>query len=246
MFCTSCGADLGTASKFCPACGSGSDHLVRRFGEARFTTKRDTRGLEIVIGAALVFSVIGTLSLMSVLDPSDSFQASSSAESWENLTDLSGLVGLVAGVWWLIWQRRTLIDARDLFAATAPKRSPNWGTFSWIVPIANFWVPQLALRDAMLASRPAGASDAEVQRLRTVHSWWWLTFIGGSIVAGLISTVAVRDEDLSLLRIGLLLSAAAQVSAGVFAIQLLRGISGWQNRRGRELLELARAGATDS
>ncbi len=83
-----------------------------------------------------------------------------------------------------IWQHRAASAGRSL--GIPSHQSPGWGVGAWFVPIANLWVPYLAIRDCLPPTDP--------RRARVLH-WWiallcagWLTL--GAWIASLFSSGA--------------------------------------------------------
>jgi len=82
---------------------------------------------------------------------------------------LNGLLQIPVYVGILIWQFRAAKTARDL--RLWAKHSPALGTWSWIIPIVNFWFPYQAIRDCLPGDDPDRASVA----------WMWVFFIGMTV-----------------------------------------------------------------
>ena len=90
---------------------------------------------------------------------------------------LVSLVSIAAVVLSLIWQHRAASAGRAL--GIPSNQSPAWGVGAWFVPIVNFWLPFLAVRDCLPPGDP--------QRSRVLH--WWLAWLA-SLLVGLAASVA--------------------------------------------------------
>lgn len=97
---------------------------------------------------------------------------------------LSNLVFLLSVISVLVW---TFIANANLHRAgiSGLNYSPGWATFSFLIPIANLFVPYRAMRE--LANRSAGEPEEFAEAdVNEVQAWWspWL----GSIFLGLFVT----------------------------------------------------------
>jgi hypothetical protein len=79
------------------------------------------------------------------------------------------LVQVPAYVGMLIWQFRAAKTARNL--GWPAKHSPALGTWSWIIPVVNYWFPYQAIRDCLA---PGDPNRSLVRRL-------WACFIGMTV-----------------------------------------------------------------
>lgn len=80
---------------------------------------------------------------------------------------------LVTGITWLVWQYRHAKNARAL--GQTDGLGPGWAIGGWFIPVANWVVPQLQVKQAAEASDPTGARKAPP----IVIVWWVLWVIGG-------------------------------------------------------------------
>jgi hypothetical protein len=85
------------------------------------------------------------------------------------LIDLLTIAGFIV---FLVWQHRAASAGRAL--GIPSDESPGWGVGSWFVPVVNFWVPYLAVRDCLPAGDP--------HRARVLR-WWLAVIIGGTLGA---------------------------------------------------------------
>jgi hypothetical protein len=87
------------------------------------------------------------------------------------------LLGLAAEIAWLFWQHRVTqnVWARGI----EMKTSPAWAVGWWFIPVANLWMPAVALYRVYRAS---------VGRMERAGVWfiaaWWTAFVLPIVVAG--------------------------------------------------------------
>lgn len=90
--------------------------------------------------------------------------------------DVGGAAGLyalgtlVTGILWIVWQRRFVRNAAPLGAIG---RSLGWGTWGWLVPLANLYFPQAQLANAARLSDPARARAAGTGAASPLVYLWW-------------------------------------------------------------------------
>lgn len=74
---------------------------------------------------------------------------------------------------------------------TGLRRSPAWATFSFFVPIANLFVPFLAMRE--LANRSAGEPEEFAESTVDDVSSWWSCFVVAVVIGTIIGITMVID-----------------------------------------------------
>lgn len=97
------------------------------------------------------------------------------------LSNLAYFLSIFAVLTWVYMAHANLHRAK----LTGLNYSPGWATFSFLVPIANLFVPYKAMRE--LANRSAGEPEDFVEaEVPEVQAWWspWL----GSIFLGMFVT----------------------------------------------------------
>ena len=102
------------------------------------------------------------------------------------LNALVSLVSIAAVVVALIWQHRAASAGRAL--GIPSKESPAWGVGSWFVPIVNFWIPYLAVRDCLPLE--------DGHRPRVLH--WWLAWLASVFVGLAVSVSALFSSGVAL------------------------------------------------
>jgi hypothetical protein len=86
-------------------------------------------------------------------------------DSFGGLTAVVVLFGLAAVVLDCVWQFRAATAARAM--GLPATQSPGWGVAFWFIPIVNFWMPYLAIRDCLAPGDPN----------RTLILRYWLLFV---------------------------------------------------------------------
>jgi hypothetical protein len=86
----------------------------------------------------------------------------------------------------LIWQHRAASAARALGFPAG--QSPAWGVGAWFVPIVNFWIPYLAVRDCLPPGDP--------HRPRVLR--WWLAWLFASLVGAAAGISALFSSGTAL------------------------------------------------
>jgi hypothetical protein len=152
---------------------------------------------------------------------------------------LAGSVGIAAIVLWLVWQHRSQANLGAL-GASGVKYSPGWAVGWWFVPVANFAMPYLTMRELQKASDPtAGAIDWRARGTRALlWLWWgaWLAYIAlvSAAVTQVVSFPATVNQwatrDVLLIASGVLEAVAAAL-----AILVVRDITDRQEAKHRAL-----------
>jgi Domain of unknown function (DUF4328)/Protein of unknown function (DUF2510) len=96
------------------------------------------------------------------------------------------VIFVAAAILALVWQHRAASAARALGLPAG--QSPAWGVGSWFVPIVNFWIPFLAVRDCLPPGDP--------HRARVLH--WWLTWLFAVVVGGAAGISALFSSGTAL------------------------------------------------
>lgn len=128
---------------------------------------------------------------------------------------LAGLVfpvGIAVGVLFLMWFYRA---ARTGWASGLPaRRSPLLATFSFIIPIVNFWWPYQSAMDMIPADDPTRG---------LVQRWWilWLT----ATLCGLLIFPAQAIYDSTAARIVATIGAVAVILASLAAFAMVGSIT---------------------
>ncbi len=127
-------------------------------------------------------------------------------------------VALLVGVLFLMWFYRA---ARAAWASGLPaRRSPLLATFSFIIPVVNFWWPYQSAMDMIPADDPARG---------LVQRWWilWLT----STLCGLLIFPAQAIFDTTAARIVATVGAVAVILASLAAFAMVGSITALHEAR---------------
>lgn len=148
---------------------------------------------------------------------------------------LMGLTLAGGAVAWSVWQHRAQTNLRAL-GVSGLRFSPGWAVGWWFVPIANYVMPFLTVRELAKASQPgAGALDWKSRPTHPILGFWWGTWIGYTFLRIVGASVAPeRVERVSRLVTQawlLLASDALFVVAGLLAIVIVRSIERYQEAK---------------
>ena len=90
------------------------------------------------------------------------------------------LITLITGIAWIVWQRRFVRNAAP-FAPIAP--SLGWGTWGWLVPFANLYLPPSQLANAARVTDPIRVRSELSGAAPAILYCWWIAFSGSTIVS---------------------------------------------------------------
>ncbi|MET7476007.1 DUF4328 domain-containing protein [Streptomyces sp. NPDC005648] len=152
-------------------------------------------------------------------------------DSYHLVGSAGGLAVVLCAAAFLLWLGRVRDNARVL-SGTKPHFDGLWLYLSWVLPVANFWIPRGIVAEVYRDSAPG-------KRLpRSVNIWWALWLIG--VFGGLgfrpgRSTDVIIElayEDLWIP----LASDAAVVGAAVAGIFVVRAVTAVQLERTKAVL----------
>lgn len=145
------------------------------------------------------------------------------------VTQVSLIVAGVLVLGWLARARRFAFADGD----QQPRITDGLATASWFIPIANLWLPAIAVLDLVRASDPAcrarGGQHGRSSWEPRVWAWWaswlgaWLTFWAASAVLPLARIPL--GFGLLLVLFALFMAAAAALFTGI-----LRRVADWQEQ----------------
>jgi hypothetical protein len=156
------------------------------------------RAASALVGLVGLLSAVGAvlqathLSVLSRFRAGDATRAAVRA-SEGRLTTLEGLAALAllgAGLAWLLWQHRAHANLRAL-GARGLRFTPGWAVGWWFVPLANLFMPYLAVRELWRASVAGARHEGRTSGLLVPA--WWGTWLGGNLLS--VVGVAVGEED---------------------------------------------------
>jgi hypothetical protein len=214
----------GQPPAFAPVPGDGQPPPVGQqlgYGYAPVGTgerPKPIKGLATALSVLLAITAVAALLLAlaffnraSILDDPfgasfDELQSSDDAVAGGGGFLILGL--LVTGIVWLIWQYRHAKNARAL--GQTDGLGPGWAIGGWFIPLGNWVIPQLQLKQAAEASDPSGARKAPP----IVIVWWVLWVVGA--VAGFGSGNRGEEEISSIDDIDSFQSADQIAGASLF------------------------------
>jgi hypothetical protein len=121
------------------------------------------------------------------------------------------VVAVPCGICWMVWQYRL---ARSV-PAYELDRGPGWHAFSWIIPIANLWLPFQNIRDLWRRFLPVRARSS-------ILRWWWAGWIFSAIAARILARAMQEVDSVSSFRAVVVLDMAISVVVLVSAVLAAR------------------------
>jgi hypothetical protein len=136
------------------------------------------------------------------------------------------LAFLASAVAFLAWLSRSVDNVPPL-TGSVPRSTPRWSIGWWFVPIANFAMPYLVVRDLLVRMRGADGGPVWI-----VLAWWaaWL----GTTLASLVVASLRGPNTLDELNTWFSVNLAADLAGGtaaVLAIVVVRGIQSLADER---------------
>ncbi|MEM9253184.1 MAG: DUF4328 domain-containing protein [Planctomycetota bacterium] len=127
------------------------------------------------------------------------------------------LVGLAAGIVFLVWFSMANANVTAL-GVIGKKTGPGWAVGWWFIPIANFVMPFLALKETYVGSRPGISEiDRAADPTPAIVGWWWAAFLVSGLLTNLEGPLASVPDPTAL---------AAAVWVGVASTALM-GVGLW-------------------
>jgi hypothetical protein len=173
-------------------------------------------------------------------------EAQASTDRLNALGVIEAVVMLVIVVLWLVWQYRAQSNLSTVGAENL-RYSPGWAVGWWFIPIANFAIPYLTVRELVKASNPeAGAIDWAAVRTPAIIPLWWGAWIAHIVLASAGAAVAANPDtamlsDLATRQWLLIASNAMEIVAALVAIGLVLKVTRLQERRRARVAALAQA-----
>ena len=96
------------------------------------------------------------------------------------------IVSAATGLSWLVWQYTAQRNVWATAPGRAPRVSPAWAVGWWLVPVANLWMPLVAIRE--LRTRSHRGSERPPMGGFVILAAWWVVWVASSVV-GLIAVV---------------------------------------------------------
>ncbi len=146
-----------------------------------------------------------------------------------------------AAIVWLVWQHRSHRNLRGL-GLDGLGYSPGWAVAWWIIPIANFVMPYLAMRELWKGSDPnAGAVGWRMLDNTLLLPLWWAGRLAAQLSWQVGGAVGDPGDIPSLLAQSRWSIAAGLVIAawGVLAVVIVQRITARQQQKYQEMIALA-------
>jgi Domain of unknown function (DUF4328) len=103
----------------------------------------------------------------------------------------SNLLSLLSAIPILVWIYTAHANLRAA-GVSELRHSPAWATFSFFVPIANLFVPFVAMRE--LANRSAGEPPEFAESTVDDVSSWWSCFVVSAVMGTIVGTTVLIDS----------------------------------------------------
>jgi hypothetical protein len=153
------------------------------------------------------------------------------------------LASIPTAVMWLVWQFRAHTNLTALGSSNLRFR-PGWVVGWWFIPIANFAIPYLTMRELWKASDPAsGAIDWRTQKTTPLLWLWWAGWLGGVVLGSISFTITANANVVD----GLITSeyysmgqTVVTIATAVLAVMLIRDVDRRQDVKRRKVEGWAR------
>ncbi|MFD7504225.1 DUF4328 domain-containing protein [Streptomyces sp. NPDC059850] len=153
------------------------------------------------------------------------------AEAVASLDGALGMCVVALVVLWLVWFRRTYVNA----TALSPGRlrfGSGYAIGAWFIPIALLWIPKQIANDIWTASARPGPGRVP----RAALHWWWMGFVlmcFSAPSAGILEVTVdnTRSVDKRIGVAGHIADDGISLLAAVLAITVVVKLTGMQERR---------------
>jgi hypothetical protein len=205
-----------------------SGHMLSLWIVAGLTASAVTSVFTIAFRASYISTVSNVRAGLPVSDG----EVSAGLDRIRAIGGISALIIAITAVLWVIWQFRGQKNVRALGAANL-RFAPGWVVGWWFIPVANYAMPYLTMRELYKASDPdAGAVEWAAMATPILIPLWWAAWILRQILAVAAGTVTSGDtagttEHLThvIAAEGLLITGeVALMVAAILAILLVRKI----------------------
>ncbi|MFF7649047.1 DUF4328 domain-containing protein [Streptomyces sp. NPDC007983] len=149
------------------------------------------------------------------------------------ISSLDGALGMCVValvVLWLVWFRRTYINATVL----SPGRlrfGSGYAVGAWFIPVALLWIPKQIANDIWTGSTPPGPGRVS----RAALHWWWMFFVVmcfSAPSAGLLEVIVEgENEDRRIGVAGHIADDVVSLLAAALAVVVVVKLTGMQERR---------------
>jgi hypothetical protein len=154
------------------------------------------------------------------------------------------LAAIPAAVMWLVWQHRAHRNLAALGSSNL-RFKPGWAVGWWFIPIANFALPYLTMRELWKASEPAsGAIDWRGVKTTPLLWLWWGGLLAGVVLGGISSTITANATAIAELVTSEYFSMGQTlltIAAAILGALLVRDIDRRQDAKRRRVEGWARS-----
>ena len=180
--------------------------------------------VKILLGVSAAFGFINAIMLQSqvrsgafsiTVNPSGQTQAMQTTSISSPLASLAPLLSIATIVCWLMWQHRVTsnIWARGMRIGT----SPGWAVGWWFVPVANLFMPAIAVQNVYRASTGGRKHTG------WIVAGWWLAWMAPTL--GVIPVVFAKI--LTPLVDGLNKASNSQVATTIDLSSAMHAVAPW-------------------
>jgi hypothetical protein len=154
------------------------------------------------------------------------------------------LASIPTAVLWLVWQFRAHSNLAALGSANL-RFKPGWVVGWWFIPIANFAVPYLTMRELWKASDPAsGALDWRSHKTPSFQWLWWAGWLGAVALGSVSFTIAANAtmvDDLIAAEYFSMGQTVVTVATAILAVMLVRDVDRRQDAKRQRVEGWARS-----
>ena len=146
------------------------------------------------------------------------------------VVQLAGYVAFVVTVLLIVWTYRCAKNASALGRVGA-RLTPGWTIAGWLVPVANFVLPYLAVSDLWRSSDASAERGSGWRRLHTsslVVAWWFVYLIGSVGFLLVMAVVLVGRMTAADARADLVVAHLATALGSVLGIFVVRDVTARQ------------------
>jgi len=149
------------------------------------------------------------------------------------LTQINSIASLLAIVSFIQWFRRAYYNLH--LRAGGLKYGEGAAAWSWFVPILNFFVPLVIMRELIDKSQETlKQNGVEMEKPITANyaNWWWISYWGATVfsIAGILFLLNMNFSSIYRGQMYIALSQALIVISGVLVIHIIKKYSALEER----------------
>lgn len=240
MLCTNCGMSTATTGEgLCDGCviARGLAEPAPQQKERRTGRLRSALGLSravvLLLGLVAAVDVVALYTQGIALLLAEPIDLIRPEAGWDPFTLTETLLVdafMVTGVVFLVWFHRVRVNA-GVLAPDGHRGGVGWAIFSWIIPIANVWIPRGVAVDIWHASTPRQTgTPGRGPNHRVINLWWaaWLFSSFVELFAGAVYNDAESPGALRTAAFLLIAAALVDIVAALLAILFVRRLTAMQ------------------